>query len=195
MPTVRYKVKKPWVTWFSLVNGTLLMGILQWLVPFSGMEAKMNEGKWMCVKTRGVNSCFLYIPCYLLTLSSVNGNHSKNTHLSYSRQCLSHRQNRLRRKWSVLLEFVLELHLHHFCIVIVTVFHYVDEKNTLMKERAKILWRSNLEQDLTRPPSFLTESLQTDQPPFVFLSEEEKRRFCLQGAADSERVTQSTYRH
>ena len=133
------------------------MEILQWLVPFSGMEAKMNEGKWMCVKTRGVNSCFLYIPCYLLTFSSLNGNRSKNTHLSYSRQCLSHRQNRLRQKWSVLLEFVLELHLHHFCIVIVTVFHYVDEKNTLMKERLKILWRSKVEQDLTRAPSFLTE--------------------------------------
>ena len=65
------------------------MEIRQWLVPFSGMEAKMNEGKWMCVKTRGVNSCFLYIPCYLLTFSSLNGNRSKNTHLSYSRQCLS----------------------------------------------------------------------------------------------------------
>ena len=171
------------------------MGILQWLVPFSGMEAKMNEGKWMCVKTRGVNSCFLYIPCYLLTFSSLNGNHSKNTHLSYSRQCLSHRQNKLRQKWSVLLEFVLELHLHHFCIVIVTVFHYVDEKNTLMKERVKILWRSKLEQDLTCPPLFLTELQQTDHPPFVFLSEEEKRRFCSQGVAQSERVTQSTHRH
>ena len=157
------------------------------------MEALMNEGKWMCVKTRGVNSCFLYIRCYLLTFSSLNGNRSKNTHLSYSRQCLSHSQNRLRQKWSVLLEFVLELHLHHFCIVIVTVFHYVDEKNTLIKERAKISWRSKVEQDLTRPSSFLTELLQTDQPPFVFLSVEEKRRFCLQGAAQSERVTQSTY--
>ena len=171
------------------------MEILQWLVPFSGMEAKINEGKWMCVKTRGVNSCFLYIPCYLLTFSSLNGNRSKNTHLSYSRQCLSHRQNRLRQEWSVLLEFVLELHLHHFCIVIVTVFHYVDEKNTLMKERLKILWRSKVEQDLTRPPSFLTELLQTHQPPFVFLSEEETRRFCSQGVVQSERVTQSTYRH
>ena len=104
----------------------------------------------MCVKTRGVNSCFLYIPCYLLTFNSLNGNRSKNTHFSNSRQCLSHRQNRLRQKLSVLLEFVLELvHLHHFCMVIVTVFHYVDEKNTLMKERAKIPWRSKVEQDLT----------------------------------------------
>ena len=175
--------------WHTSYGNSAVTCAFQW----NGSE---NEwGEMDVCKNERCYSCFLYIPCYLLTFSSLNGNRSKNTHLSYSRQCLSHRQNRLRQEWSVLLEFVLELHLHHFCIVIVTVFHYVDEKNTLMKERLKILWRSKVEQDLTRPPSFLTELLQTRQPPFVFLSEEEKRRFCSQGVVQSERVTQSTYRH
>ena len=92
--------------WHTSYGNSAVTCAFQW----NGSE---NEwGEMDVCKNERCYSCFLYIPCYLLTFSSLNGNRSKNTHLSYSRQCLSHRQNRLRQKWSVLLEFILELHLH-----------------------------------------------------------------------------------